>query len=215
MSSVISMEGMIEASLKLLCDNDMPEDEMAAGAFQNAHGVVIMESVQAGFLVSAEVGTGILLRHDKQTQQWSAPLAIGLTGVGAGFSMGAQKKHMIIFLNDEQMTKAMTSDFSLKFGFDQGWSIGKFGEGNEIHGQVGNKGTGVSSGHSENIGIYSGLQAETTAMAPRTLINKKFYGEKLRPKEIVFGKPEDIMPQPSEPLQNLHAKLMAMCFPNN
>ena len=199
---------MMEAGLKLLNEADMPQD-LTTEAFQRAHGIVLMESVQAGFLLSAEMGTGILMRKDPTTGKWSSPLAIGLTGVGGGFTFGAHKRNIVVFLNNEQMEKAAMSDFSITGGFDQAWAIGPIGEGNDITAQIGNAGTGLSSGHSQNVGIYTGLQAETAVMAPRTHINKKYYGEKLTPKEIVLEEHSDIMPK-SELLDQLHAKLKAM-----
>lgn len=203
MSQVTSMEGMISAALKILKeteDYDLPREDL-----KNAKGVVIMESIQAGFFFSAQVGTGILLLHDKATDSWSNPLAIGLTGVGAGLAIGAEKKNMIILLNDDQMTQAMASDFSFRFGFDQSWAIGKVGEGGNLAAQVGNKGSGMSVGHSTNVGIYTGISADGTLLAPRTHVNEKYYGKKLKPKEIVFDGAKD--PPPSADLVFLYSKL--------
>lgn len=210
--SISTMEGMIESALQFLQDpltdavappGTMPKDadpyaalptRSKPKAFQDCSGIVILEAIQVGFLFSAQMGTGILLRHDQATNTWSPPLAIGLTGVGAGLVMGAEKKQMIIFLSGDQMTKAMSSDFSIRLGVENSYSIG-YGEVGQMTAQVGNQGGTATSGEGTTKGFYTGAQIEGTALAPRTAINEKFYGKKLDPKEILFGKPEDIEPE--------------------
>ncbi|CAB9528935.1 LAS seventeen-binding protein 3 [Seminavis robusta] len=210
MNKVTTMEGMIESSLKLLEDAESNARDTPPEAFQEAFGIVILESMQAGFFFSAEVGTGILLRHDKTNSAWSPPLAIGLTGVGAGLSFGAEKKHMIIFLKEDQFDQtAMTNDFTISLGLEQSFAIGPIGESNEIASNIGNKGSGIATGYSTAVGLYTGLQAGGSTIAPRTAINKKFYGEKLTPKEILFGSIE--VPQ-SEALAKLHAQLSKLAI---
>ena len=49
---------------------------------------------------------------DTKTKELLA-LAIGITGVGAGFALGAEKKHMVIILEREPMVQAMTSCIQL------------------------------------------------------------------------------------------------------
>lgn len=206
------MEGMIESALQFLQDpltgavapsNTISKDADPYAAlptrtkpksFQDCYGIVILEAIQVGFLFSAQMGTGILLRHDQATNTWSPPLAIGLTGVGAGLMMGAEKKQMIIFLTKDQMTKSMSSDFSLRLGVENSYAIG-YGEVGQMTAQIGNQGgPTATSGEGITKGFYTGAQVEGSALAPRTAINEKFYGTKLDPKEILFGKPEDIEP---------------------
>ena len=114
------MERNIEAAIKIL-DN---EDHLRAAELKKCHGIVVMAAAEVGFLFSAQIGTGILLRHDNEKNIWGPPLAVGLSGVGVGISLGAEKKDMIIILPEEQMTKAFTSDFSFRIGLDHSWAIG-------------------------------------------------------------------------------------------
>ena len=81
------MEGMIEEALKML-DDGYSRISIRPSEIKKCHGIVFLESVQVGFLFSAQMGTGILLRHDKEKNVWGPPLAIGLTGVSLLQKMG-------------------------------------------------------------------------------------------------------------------------------
>ena len=55
-----------------------------------------------------------------------------------------------------------------------------------------------------------GTSADGTALAPRTAVNKKFYGEKIEPKDVVFGQMQDLKPEGCEVVDKLHATLLAL-----
>lgn len=194
----------MESSVDLL-------EEMAqlvpAVEFQQCSGVVIVEVFQGGLFLSAQIGRGILMRHDAVTNAWSPPLAIGMTGVGAGLLMGFERKTMVIFLNGDQMTNAMSSDFSLRLGMQNSIVLYDGGETLDMTAQLGNKGYALTSAYTSTEGLYFGpLEVDGAAMAPRTAVNEQFYGQKLPPKQVVH---RDIGEWPnSDALERLHAKLM-------
>ena len=199
------MEGMIESSIALLED---AKQQLPPKAFEKCHGVVILESAQVGFLLSAQMGTGILLRHDKAHKKWSAPLAVGMTGIGFGLAGGLEKKHAIILLTDAHMTQAMASDFSIRTGFQSGLSVFGMGKEADMTAHLGSAGaTLTKTQHTSSVGVYAGIEADVATLNPRTAVNEKFYGKKLTPKEIVFGQVEDISMPVCEPLDRLYQKL--------
>ncbi|CAB9513864.1 LAS seventeen-binding protein 3 [Seminavis robusta] len=201
------MEGMIQASVKLLEKWEFQE-RLSPKVVQHAHGIAILEIIQAGFLFNGQIGTGVLLRHDKTTNTWGHPLAIGLTGAGAGISLGAEKKHIAIFLTREQMTQAMASDFSLRLGLQTSLVVMDAGEEMDLTAHVGNKGSGVSSAYASTLGFYLGVEANGSVLAPRKAVNEAFYGAKLTPKKIVFGQVEDA--PACEALDQLRTKLLEL-----
>ena len=60
---------------------------------QNATGVAILTVAHGGFIFSASIGTGILMRR-KPDGTWSHPSACGLMGAGYGLLAGLSVKHM-------------------------------------------------------------------------------------------------------------------------
>ena len=133
-------------------------------------------------------------------------MAVGIAGVGAGISIGLEKNHTVILLTDDEMTQAMSSDFSLRIGWQVSLSLIK-GEAFDITAHIGNKGSaGTASQHTSTVGLYCGIQAEGATLAPRTAANERFYGQNFTPKKIVFGQVED-MPV-CELLDILYTKLL-------
>jgi lipid-binding SYLF domain-containing protein len=64
--------------------------------FEDCLGVVMVSIIEAGFIFSANVGTGIvLLKQADGTFSQSAPCAVGLTGVGFGLLAGASVKDVV------------------------------------------------------------------------------------------------------------------------
>jgi SH3 domain-containing YSC84-like protein 1 len=53
-------------------------------------GIAIINVVEAGFVFSGNVGTGIVIARDggEGSNKWSPPSAIGLTGIGFGLMIG-------------------------------------------------------------------------------------------------------------------------------
>jgi lipid-binding SYLF domain-containing protein len=175
---------------------------LPAAAFQHSFGLVVLEAVQVGFIVTAGVGTGIILRHDKVNQQWSPPIAVGLSNVGA---VGLERKHMVIFLTEAEMMHTMASDFNFRLGLQSSIVAGSMGQEVDITAQIGTQGAGLTSGYTFTRGLYVGVELEGASLAPRTRVNTAFYGDEITPKKVLFGSIED-MPV-CEPLDRLHAKL--------
>lgn len=103
-------------------------------------GVVIMSSIQAGFMFSGSVGTGIFLKRHMDGK-WSQPVACGMAGVGAGFQIGVAQKDVIIFLPDDDSVQTL---------FSKGVTMGAhsdvtIGVGREFEGGVGASGSGMST----------------------------------------------------------------------
>lgn len=196
------MEGMIKASIKTL---DEMKLSLPPAAFQHSFGLVILEAIQVGFIITAGVGTGILIRHDKKNKTWSHPIAVGLSNLGAGLVAGLQRKHMVIFITERQMMGAMASDFSFRLGMHSNLTVGTLGEEFDITAHIGTKGSGTTSGYTKTKGLYVGAELEGAALAPRKGVNEAFYGCRMAPKKVLFGQIDDV-PQ-CEPLDELYEKL--------
>lgn len=82
------MEGMIGTASNVLDraldpkTNGVPKD-----LFEKCKGIVLLSAIEAGFVFTGNVGTGILMAK-KDDGSWSVPSALGLTGVGKSFGSG-------------------------------------------------------------------------------------------------------------------------------
>lgn len=145
-----------------------------------------MSAVQAGWMFSGSVGTGIFLYHDLEGN-WSNPVACGMAGVGVGLQIGAAKKDVLIFLPDEASVQTL---------FSKGVSMGAhsdltIGVGREFEGGVGASGSGLSAilSIAYTKGAFVGASIEGALVSPRRGANEAFYGPgNGNPEDIIKGK---------------------------
>lgn len=82
---------------------------------QNCKGIILLSVVEAGFIFSGNVGTGVVIAH-KYDGTWSPPSALGLGGIGWGFMVGAEVKDLVICVMDDETLQALTGQHQLKVG---------------------------------------------------------------------------------------------------
>lgn len=150
---------------------------------QNAYAVLVVpDMLQAGFIIGAEHGLGVLLVRDRQTGEWSDPAFYDIYGGSFGLQLGGQSSDAIFtIMNPEAIDKLLTSRF--KLGADAGMSVGRTGAG------VG-AGTTVQFGEdvyvfAQNEGLYGGLALDGSVVVPRDSWNEAFYGRAIQPEEII------------------------------
>jgi lipid-binding SYLF domain-containing protein len=136
-------------------------------------GICIINTVQAGFMFSGSVGTGIFMNRNLDGT-WSNPVACSVTGVGFGFLIGANVKEVMIFMPDEA---------SVQTFFSGGFNVGAqsnvtIGVGREFEGGAGASGSGMSATLSiaYSKGAFVGASMGGAIIAPRKRANEAFYG---------------------------------------
>jgi lipid-binding SYLF domain-containing protein len=170
-------------------------------------GIVIISVVEAGFIWSGSIGTGLLIA--RRNGKWSAPSAIGLAGVGWGFIAGASHKELFYFIFDDQTLQAIAGDVGFKLGGQVEITLGPFGRSAEVDLNISNKGIGASiAAVSFNSGLFAGVSVEGASLSPRSAVNEMYYSSTATPSQIIFEDavqvPEGtLMPQIYEKLDKL------------
>lgn len=152
---------------------------------QNAYAVLVVpDMLQAGFIIGAEHGLGVLLVRDRQSGAWSDPAFYDVYGGSLGLQLGGQSSDVIFtVMNPEAIDKLLTSRF--KLGADASMSVGRIGAG------VG-AGTTIQFGEdvyvfARNQGLYGGLALDGSVVVPRNNWNANYYGRQISPEEIIQG----------------------------
>ena len=174
--------------------------------FLSTDGIVLMSAYQASFLFSANGGTGVLLRHDKKENKWSAPCAIGLGGAGAGIQAGIEKKSVIMFLSEKSAMRALSGEFQLRVGSQITLTLGPEGEEDDFYAHFSNRGVASISSFAHTKGLAFGISFEGGIITPRFKANDEYFGGKVSPKKILYG--EVTVPEGSK-LGELHHALDA------
>jgi lipid-binding SYLF domain-containing protein len=182
------MEGMIWNANHVLEQALKPgSNGVPKGLFnEKLKGMILISVIEAGFIFSGNVGTGILMTKQTDTKTWSPPCAVGLTGVGWGFLVGGSVRDVMVFMYDDNTVAAATSDAGVKFGGQAECTIGPFGRSAQVSVDLSNKGVGGSVSVAFSKGAFLGLNIEGAIVAARHAANQAFYGEPFSPQDIVL-----------------------------
>ena len=85
------------------------------GTIKNCKGIILLSVVEAGFIFSGNVGTGVVIAH-KYDGTWSPPSAIGLGGIGWGFMVGAEVKDIVICVMEDTVLDTLSGEHKVKIG---------------------------------------------------------------------------------------------------
>ena len=215
-----SMEGMIYNG-NLILDNALKaplrEDKrhdlgkgIPSVLFRECEGILLLDVLEAACIISANVGTGILMAHNKHDNTWSAPSAIGLTGVGWGLQGGIAKKDVVLFIMDKDTMNTLTADdVQFKFGPQASVTIGDAGR--EVQGafHASRKGFGATVAFAYSKGLLFGFSLQGNVVAPRTACNMTFYGSTTTTtstREILY----DMEVPSNKGIEDLHRRLQML-----
>jgi len=212
-SKRVSMESMIDNAIrccKYALDPKSPG--VPRKLLEVCSGVALLNTAQAGFVVSASGGTGVVMRRDESTGKWSPPSAIGVGGVGFGLVFGADVKDILIVLIDEASVKALSGEAQVKLGGQMGVAVGPIGREVEGGFNLSNKGAGMTFTYTYSKGLFAGINMEGALLAARGSENKKFYSaEAISPEDILFKEGSVTVPDYcKEKVDELHKLLSLM-----
>ena len=150
---------------------------------QNAYAIfVVPDMLQAGFIIGAEHGLGVLLVRDRESGAWSDPAFYDIYGGSLGLQLGGQAADAIFtIMNLDAVNKLLSSKF--KLGADASIAVGRVGA------SVG-AGTTVQFGEdvylfSRNKGLYGGLALDGSVLLAREPWNEAYYGSGATPRTIL------------------------------
>lgn len=154
--------------------------------------------------MSARAGSGVVVAR-LQDDSWSAPSAIGLGGVGAGFNAGLDVTDFVIILNSKQAVRSFMATGSLQLGGNLSVAVGPLGRAAEATGAVNSSGNlAAMFSYSKSKGLYGGVSVEGTILIDRSDANSKAYHRNVTAKQILSGSTE--IPGFSSPLISLIEK---------
>eukprot|EP00581_Thalassiosira_minuscula_P008303 CAMPEP_0183702776 /NCGR_PEP_ID=MMETSP0737-20130205/773_1 /TAXON_ID=385413 /ORGANISM="Thalassiosira miniscula, Strain CCMP1093" /LENGTH=436 /DNA_ID=CAMNT_0025929451 /DNA_START=90 /DNA_END=1400 /DNA_ORIENTATION=+ len=202
-----TMEGMIWNANHVLDQALGPETEgIPRGMVQNCQGIILLSVVEAGFIFSGHVGTGIIVANNDDGS-WSPPSAIALGGIGCGLVIGAEVKDIVMCITrwEESTLEALAGDHQFKFGGQVSATIGPIGREAEVSFHLSEKGYGQTFTYTFTRGVFAGLSLESAILSVRSKENKRFYGKAANSKEILL---ENAVECPKgKGIEELHRKL--------
>lgn len=172
-----------------LTDPDMKWFKETLGRAQAIY--IMPQLVKGAFLFGVEGGNGILLARDEKTGRWSEPLFYETSAGSFGLQAGAQSQEAIMLvMTPKGMDSLLTSNVTL--GVDGSVAMGPKG--------IGSKGSTTPNLNADYItfarakGLFAGFSFDGAVVRKRDDLNAAFYGEGVRPADVVIAR--NVSPNP-------------------
>ena len=146
--------------------------------------VVIPSLVKGGFIIGAQHGRGIMSVRDRETNKWSAPAFVALTGGSIGWQIGVQAVDLVLLvMNRDGMKDLLDNEF--KVGANASVAAGPVGRQGEASTDASLSAQILA--YSRAKGLFAGLSLEGASLRIDRDANEDFYNKALSKDEIVRG----------------------------
>ncbi len=166
-------------------DSCIPGDLLA-----DCYGVIIVRQYKAGFGIGIKGGEGIILMHDRATDDWYGPAFVRTADGSFGFQIGGQAiDAIILIMNQAGVDMLVKTRFTI--GLDAAAAAGPVGR--DFGASVG-PGTALLT-YSRSRGLFAGAAFEGGAMFNYDRYNYLLYGMPVGLRDILLDR---IVPVPVE-----------------
>ena len=156
-------------------------------AVRNALGgaraiIVVPHDIQAGFLLTAAGGSGVLLRRHGNV--WSDPIFIQIGSVGVGFQAGAENQSLVMLIMSDAAVDQLLQG-AMSVGGSGGFALSNLGLSGGGSGNISN-GLEILS-VSTNSGLFAGSGIAGMKISPQDGFNQANYGAGYNMQAIAAG----------------------------
>lgn len=173
--------------------------------FEMCKGIVLVNSIETGFIFSGHEGTGIVMAK-REDGSWSNPSAVGLTGGGFGLIAGHQTKNIMVLIMDKDTMKVLSGRGHWKLGASGGIAAGPVGRESVVALDVSEEGACCAFSYTFTEGVWAGVAIQSSIIGALFDENNFYYNREVSPRDILFGEEELHVPSNSG-IPELHAKL--------
>jgi lipid-binding SYLF domain-containing protein len=191
-----AQQGEIEAKAQLteraakVLDEIMetPDQKVPIDLLNRAKCVAVLPAtLQAGFLVGAKYGYGLVSCRRQESDEWGPPAFFTLAGGSLGFQIGAKATDLIVLvMNDEGKKKLLNGAVSL--GTDIGIAAGPVGRAASAATDASLKASMLSYSRSE--GLFAGVNLDGSVLSYDAQATKELYGQPWSAETLLTEKKE-------------------------
>ena len=167
-----------------------PDGGVPGSVLDNADAIAIFPStIKAGFIFGAHRGRGVIISRDPESDTWSSPAFLTLTGGSFGLQIGGQSVDLVlIVMNRRGLENLLRNEF--KVGGNASAVVGPVGRDVEASTDIQLQAEILS--YSRTRGVFAGVVLKGSTIRADRDANERFYGVRLDSTDIVLdGKAED------------------------
>jgi len=162
-----------------------PDQGIPEHILTRAEAIVVIPSlVKGGFIVGAQHGRGIMSVRNRDTNTWSAPGFVALTGGSIGWQIGVQATDLVLLVMNRDGVKDLL-DTEFKVGANASVAAGPVGRTGEASTDASLSAQILA--YSRTRGLFAGLALEGASLRVDRDANEKFYGKGVSKDEMVRG----------------------------
>ena len=162
-----------------------PDQGIPEHILERAEAIVVIPSlVKGGFIIGAQHGRGIMSIRDRETNRWSAPGFVALTGGSIGWQIGVQAVDLVLLVMNRDGVKDLL-DNEFKFGANASVAAGPVGRQGEASTDASLNAQILA--YSRAKGLFAGLSLEGASLRMDKDANKDFYGTTISTEDMVRG----------------------------
>lgn len=157
-----------------------PDMKWFGSHLQEAKGVYIVPKLTKGaFIFGVEGGNGVVLARDEKGV-WSEPVFYETSAASFGLQAGAQSQEAILLIMSPKAVDSLLAN-KIKLGADGSVAIGPKGEGADTNL------TADFITFTRAKGLYAGVSFDGALIRTRDELNAAYYGQDLRPSDIIIA----------------------------
>ena len=162
-----------------------PDQGLPEHILSRAEAIVVIPSlVKGGFIVGAQHGRGVMSVRNRDTNTWSAPGFIALTGGSIGWQIGLQAVDLVLLVMNKDGVKDLLAN-EFKFGANASVAAGPVGRQGEASTDASLSAQILA--YSRAKGLFAGLSLEGASLRIDKDANKDFYRAAISTDEMVRG----------------------------
>lgn len=167
---------------------DMPDKGVPKSVLNGAKCVIVMPSVKKVAIgIGGTYGRGVMTCRTGSDYKgpWSAPIMMASSGGSIGFQIGGQATDFLIIVMNDQGAKSLLNN-KVKLGADASIAAGPVGRTAEASTNARFDAQMLS--YSRSRGVFGGVSLSGATLRPDEDANKKLYGQKVTPQDIMANK---------------------------
>lgn len=149
-----------------------------------AEGIAIFPgTIRGGFILGAERGRGILSARDPMTRAWSPPAFLTITGGSVGLQIGVRATDLVLVIQNRRGLENLVRN-EFKVGAGAAVTGGPVGRDAQAATDIQMRAEILS--YSRSRGLFAGATLEGSTIRQDQDANRRFYGDRLTTREVVF-----------------------------
>jgi lipid-binding SYLF domain-containing protein len=163
---------------------EMPDRGIPKDLLKKCRGLAIFPGVlKVGVLVGASRGSGIVLRKDEKSGEWSRPAFFKIQSGSLGLQLGAQYTDLILLIMNEQGVERLLEE---KFVLGADVSVAAGPVGREASAETNTRFESGILSYSRSKGLFAGLALNGATIQPDTAANEIYHGKGVSVQDVFY-----------------------------